>query len=102
MPYPLTRYLAAGHDPDDLADELPGVDLLAYSGDSSDIDLHLGGVFDRVAIGDLAGAQQALRAARELIAVVLWRERPRMAEDARRADGEALAEQYAHALEQVR
>jgi hypothetical protein len=102
MPYPLTRYLALGHDPDDLADELPGVDLLGYSGDTSDIDLHLGAVFDRVSAGDLAGAQQALRAARGLIAVLLWRERPRMAEDARRADGEALAEQYAHAMEVVR
>lgn len=89
MPYPITRYLAAGHDPDDLADELPGVDLLAYSGQNSDIDLHLGAALDCVSAGDLAGAKEALRAARDLVAVLLWRERPGMAEDARREEAEA-------------
>lgn len=70
MRFPLAHYLALGHDPDQLADELPGVDLLGYSGDSSDIDLHLGAVFDRVQAGDLAGARQSLRAARALVAAL--------------------------------
>lgn len=100
-PYELD--LERGHDPHALVLDMPWQDFLGeLSGLSADGDNFHALLCSYVAQGDIHSAQMALQGMRGVLSAHYSRLQREMQEDARRADGEALAAEYAHALEQVR